>query len=139
MNVVAPLVGGGLIGLAAAGLWLLHGRIAGVSGIAGGLTTPRTGDVGWRVLFLVGLVAGGRGMVLVDPLAFGVVPLSLGGVGAAGLLVGVGVALSGGCTSGHGVCGLGRLSLRSLVAVMTFMLTGAATVYVVRHIVGGAL
>lgn len=139
MNVVAPLVGGGLIGLAAAGLWLLHGRIAGVSGIAGGLTTPRAGDVGWRVLFLVGLVAGGRGMVLVDPLAFGVVPLSLGGVGAAGLLVGVGVALSGGCTSGHGVCGLGRLSLRSLVAVMTFMLTGAATVYVVRHIVGGAL
>ena len=139
MNVVDPLVGGGLIGLAAAGLWLLHGRIAGVSGIAGGLTTPRTGDVGWRVLFLVGLVAGGRGMVLVDPLAFGVVPLSLGGVGAAGLLVGVGVALSGGCTSGHGVCGLGRLSLRSLVAVMTFMLTGAATVYVVRHIVGGAL
>lgn len=133
----ASLAGGVLIGLAAALLVLFNGRIAGISGILGGLLRPRAGDVGWRAAFVLGLVAAPvlwRLFAELPPLRLeaGYVLLA-----AAGLLVGVGTRCGSGCTSGHGVCGLSRLSPRSLVATLTFMATGFATVYVMRHLVAG--
>ena len=130
----SALLGGALIGAAAVMLWMLAGRIAGVSGIAFGLLRPARGEVLWRACFLGGLVAGAVGAM-----ALGVAPerlrvtndLPLLLVG--GLLVGVGTRLGGGCTSGHGVCGLARLSRRSLVATLVFMAAAFATVYLVRH------
>jgi uncharacterized membrane protein YedE/YeeE len=127
------LGGGVLIGLAAAMLVLLNGRIAGISGIVGGLLAPRRGDIGWRVAFLLGLlvspvfhrIAGHAPLARIDA---GFVTLVI-----AGLLVGVGTGYGSGCTSGHGVCGLSRLSPRSLVATVAFMAAGMATVFVVRH------
>ena len=133
---IPSLAGGVLIGLAASALLLGYGRIAGISGILGdALTRPRV-DSSWRPLFLAGLVAGGVLFALAMPAAFptaATAPPTTRLV-AAGLLVGFGTRLSAGCTSGHGVCGLGRLSARSLVAVLTFMLTGGLTVYVLRHL-----
>lgn len=131
------LAGGLLIGLAACLLLGLNGRIAGVSGVAAGLLTRP--DRGWRALFLVGLVLGAWAFVALGgaaaPARQGVpVPLLL----VAGLLVGYGTSMAGGCTSGHGVCGMARLSRRSLVAVLVFLGTGMATVYVARHLVAGA-
>ena len=128
------LAGGLLIGLAAAMLVLLSGRVAGISGIVGGLLVPRRGEIAWRFAFVAGLFAA--------PLAMGIfganpVPRIDAGFGllvAAGLLVGVGTSYGSGCTSGHGVCGLSRLSPRSLVATGAFMLAGVATVFVVRHL-----
>ncbi len=133
----SALAGGLLIGAAATLLLWFNGRVAGISSITGSLLTPRSGEVLWRVIFLVGLVAG----VAVFYAAFGGAPLtrasySSGLLIAAGLLVGFGTSLGGGCTSGHGVCGLGRLSLRSLVATVTFLLVGIAATFVSRHIVG---
>lgn len=131
---VQSLVGGALIGFSAALLLLLNGRIAGVSGIASGLLRTWDRDTVWRIAFTVGLVLG--------PLAFMLVaghraPMHLQASWAAlltgGLLVGFGSRLGSGCTSGHGVCGLARLSRRSFAAVTTFMLTAAATVFIVRH------
>lgn len=133
-----PLTGGVLIGLAAAALLLLDGKIAGISGIVGGLTQPKRGDVGWRVTFLLGLLVGGVGLLTWRPEA--VAPAAAAPTVTfvlAGLLVGVGTRLGNGCTSGHGVCGVGRGSVRSLVATATFMITGAATVFLVRHVLGG--
>lgn len=132
----SSLAGGLTIGAAAAAFILLNGRIAGISGILGGLLQPSGGDVGWRIAFLLGLVAA--------PLAYGVVyPLPVPTVDAgeltlvaAGLLVGVGTRYGAGCTSGHGVCGLSRRSPRSLAATAAFMLAGFATVFVVRHLLG---
>jgi len=127
------LGGGMLIGLAAAMLVLLSGRIAGVSGIVGGLLVPRSGDIGWRLAFVGGL--------LLAPAAMAFYPVSpridagFGTLALAGLLVGVGTSYGSGCTSGHGVCGLSRLSPRSLVATLQFMLAGFITVFFVRHIV----
>jgi uncharacterized membrane protein YedE/YeeE len=129
----SSLIGGILIGVAAAMLLLLNGRIAGISGIVGGLMRPALGDVAWRLAFVIGLI--------VAPLAYGVVAvLPAAQIDAdtatlivAGLLVGLGTRYGSGCTSGHGVCGLSRLSLRSLVATAAFMLAGFATVFVVRH------
>ncbi|MBB1472491.1 YeeE/YedE family protein [Luteimonas sp. MC1782] len=133
------LAGGVLIGLAATLLLWLNGRVAGVSGILAGVVFPRRGEVAWRVAFLAGLVlAGGASITLLPDMATpreGFSPLLLV---AAGLLVGFGTSLGNGCTSGHGVCGLGRLSLRSLVAVLTFMATAVATTWVVRHAGGWA-
>lgn len=131
------LGGGLLIGLAAVLLLLLTGRIAGVSGIAAGLLT--NADRAWRLLFLVGLVAGAAGFVALGgphatPRQGTSVPLLV----VAGLLTGYGTSLAGGCTSGHGVCGLARLSLRSLVAVAVFLGTAIVTVYVWRHLLGQA-
>lgn len=133
-----PLSGGILIGLAAALLWLLAGRIAGISGIVGALATATSDDRGWRVAFLLGLLTGGIVLGSLVPEAFAATPLSWGGLLLAGGLVGVGTTLSNGCTSGHGVCGIARLSPRSLVATGTFMGTAALVVFVVRHVLGGA-
>lgn len=130
------LAGGVLIGLAAAMFVLLNGRIAGISGILGGLLAPGKGDVAWRLAFLLGLVASPVVYAL-----FWAVPAPRIDAGwttlvAAGLLVGVGTRYGSGCTSGHGVCGLSRLSPRSLAATLAFMAAGFATVFVIRHILG---
>jgi len=126
--------GGVLIGLAATLLLWLDGRIAGISGIAGGVLLPARGDVAWRVAFLAGLVvAAGLYMAFVPGAAQPRTDFPRGGLVAAGLLVGFGTRMGNGCTSGHGVCGLGRLSPRSVAAVLTFMLTAIATTWVVRH------
>jgi uncharacterized protein len=129
------LLGGLLIGAATSAMWLLNGRILGVSGIAGGLLQPREQDTAWRIWFIAGL--------LVPPLALklsgamGAPPFEgpLAVIALAGLLVGFGSRLGSGCTSGHGICGVARLSRRSLLATLCFMLTGFLTVYLVRHIV----
>jgi len=131
---VASLVGGVLIGLASVWLLAASGRIAGISGILHGLFAQPPGDRSWRVWFIVGLVAAGfawHALVAPAPVREG---FGLGWAAAAGLLVGFGTRIGGGCTSGHGVCGLGRFSLRSLVAVMVFMGAGMATAYVMRHV-----
>ena len=137
----SALIGGALIGLSAAVLLLFKGRIAGVSGIAGGVILPEKGDIPWRILFLVGLVLGGLLYQFFDlsPSVENIQPVT-GKLGliVAGLLVGIGSALGTGCTSGHGICGLARRSFRSLVATLTFMLTAMITVFIVRHIVGAA-
>jgi len=126
------LAGGLLIGIAAALLVLLNGRIAGISGIVGGVLVPRRGDIGWRLAFIAGLLASPVVFHLQNPprieAGFGVLAL-------AGLLVGVGTSYGSGCTSGHGVCGLSRLSPRSLAATAAFMAAGFATVFVLRHLV----
>lgn len=130
------LAGGLLIGLAAAMFLVFNGRIAGISGIVGGLFNPSRGDVAWRLAFVAGLVF--------SPLLFGLaasVPEVRVEAGylvliAAGILVGIGARYGSGCTSGHGVCGLSRRSPRSMVATVTFMLTGFVTVYIVRHVIG---
>lgn len=127
------LVGGALIGLSASLYWSLNRRIAGISGIVGGALLNTGRDRGERVLFLLGLFAAGvffaRFTDRVPAPALSLLPLAI-----AGLLVGFGTRMGGGCTSGHGVCGLSRLSLRSLVAVLTFMVTAALTVFVIRHV-----
>jgi uncharacterized membrane protein YedE/YeeE len=115
---LASLAGGLLIGLGAALLLLANGRIAGISGIVGGLLRPARGDIGWRLAFLLGLLA--------SPLL----------VAAGGLLVGIGTRLGGGCTSGHGICGIARLSKRSIAATATFMATAIVVVFVARHVIG---
>ncbi len=127
------LVGGLLIGLAATLLVLLDGRIAGVSGILGGLLRPTRGDLAWRAAFVLGLVAAPALWLLVGALPTPRIDAGAGTLAASGLLVGIGTRYGGGCTSGHGVCGLSRLSLRSLVATLTFMGTGFLTVLVLRH------
>lgn len=128
------LAGGMLIGLAAALLILFNGRIAGISGILGGLLRPRSGDLGWRIAFLAGLI----GTPLLYQVWQALPPVQIdAGTPAlivAGLLVGVGVRYGAGCTSGHGVCGLSRLSPRSLAATMAFMAAGFLTVYLLRHL-----
>jgi uncharacterized protein len=132
------LLGGILIGIASSLLLLFNGRIAGVSGIAGGLLLPQRGEVGWRAAFLGGLVGGGLLLRAFFPQVLGAPVMT--GVGLtvlAGLLVGFGTRLGNGCTSGHGVCGVSRGSLRSIVATGTFVVTGVLTVFVMRHVLGG--
>ena len=133
----ASLAGGLLVGAAAAAFILLSGRMLGVSGIVGGLLGPREGDAGWRLAFLAGMIAAPVTFGLLAPAGFLAAPridAGFGTLGVAGLLVGYGTSYGSGCTSGHGVCGLSRLSPRSLVATLTFMAAGLATVYLVRHI-----
>lgn len=133
------LAGGALIGIAAVLLMAMHGRIAGITGILAGLLPPNVGrDWPWRLAFLGGLVAAplAHTVAVGGPIPFrSDTPLPLLLVG--GVIVGVGVTFGSGCTSGHGVCGLSRLSRRSFAAVATFMATTAATVFVVRHVLGG--
>lgn len=134
---VTALIGGVLIGTSATLLLLFNGRIAGISGILGGLVIPAQGDHLWRTLFLSGLIISGFIYHMVFPDTFNPrpgYPLVLLITG--GFIVGFGTRMGGGCTSGHGVCGIGRLSRRSLVATLVFMITGIITVYVIRHIIG---
>ncbi len=136
---LASLFGGALIGLAAVLLMAVHGRIAGMTGIVSGLMTPQGTDWGWRAAFLAGAIAAPAAIVAVlGPAAVpfeSVVPLPWLAVG--GILVGIGVTFASGCTSGHGVCGLARLSPRSIAAVLTFMATTGITVFIIRHVFGG--
>lgn len=135
MTWMAALAGGVLIGLSATLLLWLNGRVAGVSGILNGVVFPKAGDVSWRLAFLVGLVAaGGLYMALAPGAPLPRADFSRVGLVVAGLLVGFGTRMGNGCTSGHGVCGLGRLSMRSLAAVVTFMATAIATTFVIRHL-----
>jgi uncharacterized membrane protein YedE/YeeE len=128
-------VGGGmLIGLAAALLLLFNGRIAGISGIVGGLLRPARGDIAWRLAFLLGLLAAPLVYGLVAALPAVRVEAGSATLIAAGLLVGIGTRYGSGCTSGHGVCGVSRLSPRSLAATAAFMLAGFVTVFLVRHL-----
>jgi uncharacterized membrane protein YedE/YeeE len=129
------LGGGLLIGLAAAAFVLFNGRIAGISGILGGLLRPAHGDVAWRVAFLAGLVGAPLFYALFAPLPEMRIDAGNGALAAAGLLVGIGTRYGSGCTSGHGVCGLSRMSPRSLVATISFMLAGFVTVFVLRHVI----
>jgi uncharacterized membrane protein YfcA len=135
---VAPLAGGTVIGLAGALLWLFNGRISGISGIAGGLSTAKRGERSWRVAFLLGLLTGGAALYRVFPEAFGVSASSLAMTVLAGALVGAGTTLANGCTSGHGVCGVSRLSRRSIVATVTFVGTGAISAYLFHHLSGAS-
>ena len=135
----SALLGGALIGLAATLLLALNGRIAGVSGILAGMVPVRGGEDGqWRLLFLAGLVAGaGLHRLVIAPEAAITFAAPLPILIAGGLLVGLGTRIGGGCTSGHGVCGMARLSRRSLVATLTFMATAMITVFVTQHAIGG--
>ena len=134
---IQSLIGGMMIGLSAVFLMALHGRVAGMTGILTGIIPPAASDWPWRAAFLAGaivapviyLAAGGA--IPFD------VPVSTAALAIGGLLVGIGVHFGNGCPSGHGICGLARLSPRSLAAVLTFMLTAFATVFVVRHVIGG--
>ena len=128
------LGGGALIGLSAAAFVLLGGRVAGISGILGGLLRPAAGDLGWRVAFLLGLIVAPLAWRLVAPVPAARIDRGFVALAAAGLIVGIGTRLGSGCTSGHGVCGLSRLSPRSLAATLSFMGAGVATVLVLRHL-----
>ena len=133
----ASLGGGLVLGLAAALFILLNGRILGISGILGGLLLPRLGDIGWRISFLLGMAVAPTVFAWLAPADFLAAPRIEAGyalIVAAGLLVGLGTRYGSGCTSGHGVCGLSRLSPRSLVATLSFMGAGFAIVFVVRHL-----
>lgn len=139
-SIQMALVGGVMIGLAASLLLLIIGRVAGISGIVGGLLQSPNTDTSWRLLFVIGLVAGGFSIMALMPTAIAEPDSrSLFAVGAAGLCVGVGTRMGNGCTSGHGVCGLTRFSKRSLVATLSFMATGFATATAVQLFFGGAL
>ena len=130
----ASLAGGILLGLASAIFILVNGRILGISGIIGGLLGPTSGDVGWRLAFVLGmLVAPLLHLLLAGPVVVRI-DASWATLVIAGLLVGVGTRFGSGCTSGHGVCGLSRLSPRSLVATLAFMGAGFVTVYLMRHL-----
>jgi len=130
----SSLAGGVLIGIAAAMLVLLTGRIAGVSGIVGGLLRPAVGDSAWRMAFVMGLLLAPVAVAFLERQPFPRIDAGFGTLVVAGLLVGLGTSYGSGCTSGHGVCGLSRLSPRSLAATIAFMLAGIATVFVARHI-----
>ena len=135
---ISGLVGGSLIGLAAALLMLLTGRIAGVTGIVGGLLQPDTTDRSWRIAFIAGLIAAPLIAALFGaPLPRPTMNASLVVVAIAGVLVGFGTRMGNGCTSGHGVCGFARLSGRSIVATFIFMTAAIATVAITRHVIGG--
>lgn len=136
---VSALVGGLMIGAAASLLWLALGRITGVSGILGRALQGSAGSERlWRILFLIGLPAGAALAVLLGLADVpGAPPSQLGLAVIGGLLVGFGTRLGAGCTSGHGICGLARLSPRSLVATLVFMAAGMASVFVLRHLIGG--
>ncbi len=137
---IQSLIGGALLGLGAALLLLLNGRVAGISGIFSGLLLPARGEFAWRALFIAGVMCGGLLVGRLRPELFNnSLPRSTIAVIAAGILVGFGSRLANGCTSGHGLCGVSRRSTRSLAATMTFVATGIATAFLIRHVFGGAL
>lgn len=137
---VFALIGGAIIGLTSATLLAFNGRIAGISGIVAGFFEQAGEERSWRGMFIAGLLLGGVALYLIAPELFGE-PLerSTAAVVVAGLLVGYGTRLGSGCTSGHGICGISRFSIRSIVAVMTFVVTGVATVFVIQNVFGGTL
>ena len=132
----SALGGGVIIGIAAAMFLLLNGRVAGISGILGGLLRPTRGDIGWRAAFIAGLIGAPLVYAVFTAVPVPRIDASTGALVTAGLLVGVGTRYGAGCTSGHGVCGLSRLSPRSLVATLAFMGAGFVTVFVVRRLLG---
>ena len=134
---MASLVGGVMIGVAALLLMLLHGRVMGISGILGGIVRPAArDDMPWRLLFVAGALLGPLAVIYLVGRPVDVVPVASGLVlPVAGFFVGLGTAIGSGCTSGHGICGLARLSMRSAAAVGMFMITAVVTVYIVRHVV----
>ena len=136
---LASLAGGVMIGVAARLLMLVHGRVMGVSGILGGLIVPSDkSDVRWRLLFVIGVLAGPFAIMALTGAPVERTPVASGfTLPIAGFLVGLGTAIGAGCTSGHGICGLARLSIRSAVAVGIFMGTAIVTVYIVRHMLQG--
>ena len=139
-NMIKSLIGGVLIGLSASLLLLLRGKMAGISGILAGVLFPVARDTEWRLLFLTGLLAAGLIVFAVEPSAFAnTLVRSVPALAIAGLLVGIGVRVGGGCTSGHGVCGVSRLSLRSIIATLSFIVFGAVTVFLVNRVTGGIL
>jgi len=135
-DISLALIGGALIGISAATWLALSGKTAGVSGMIFGMVSPQPGQFGWQAAFLLGLLLGGAGLALIWPERIpDLGSANLVWLAAAGLLVGFGTRLGEGCTSGHGVCGIGRFSRRSIVATGTFMTVAAATVFIVRHVV----
>lgn len=132
----SSLAGGIVIGLATAIFLLLNGRIAGISGILGGLLQPIKGDIGWRVAFITGLIFSPIAFSIAAPLPEVQINVGTASLIMAGLLVGIGTRYGSGCTSGHGVCGLSRLSPRSMVATALFILAGFVTVFITRHLIG---
>lgn len=132
----SSLAGGIVIGLATAMFLLLNGRIAGISGILGGLLQPIKGDIGWRVAFITGLIFSPITFSIAAPLPEVQINVGTASLIMAGLLVGIGTRYGSGCTSGHGVCGLSRLSPRSMVATALFILAGFVTVFITRHLIG---
>jgi uncharacterized membrane protein YedE/YeeE len=132
------LTGGLLIGVAAISLLLSHGRIAGISGIISGILHPEKEDSLWRVVFILGMLAGALLIGWFHPDALAVeIDVSPAAILLAGFLVGMGTRIGNGCTSGHGVCGIGRLSVRSIVAVIVFFSCAAITTWFIRHVMGG--
>ncbi len=132
----SAVIGGVVIGVAAALLVLVNGRVAGISGIVGGMLRPRAGDLGWRIAFVAGLLLAPWAYATAGPRLSATIDAGYPVLIVAGLLVGAGTRYAGGCTSGHGVCGLSRLSPRSLVATLSFMAAGFVAVFVVRHVIG---
>lgn len=139
-ELIKPIIGGILIGIASISMMLFNGRIAGVSGIFKGILQPQKGDILWRATFVAGMVLTGFALQVLTP-GFAVVEInrSLLAYGFAGLFIGVGAGLSNGCTSGHGVCGVGRLSNRSVTVTMAFTVSGIITVWAVNTFMGGAI
>lgn len=135
---VSAAIGGVLIGLSAVLLMLLTGRIAGISGIFSGLLNLRGEDKGWRIAFIAGLILA---PIIAGWIGYGMAPPKLPAnwviITTAGLLVGFSTRLGGGCTSGHGICGIGRLSTRSIAATIVFMVTAVITVAITHHVLGG--
>lgn len=140
MSLLLALAGGLIIGVSTIVLLAFNGRIAGISGIVAGFFEQGGEERSWRAMFIAGMMLGGVALFLLKPELFGA-PLerSTGAYIVAGLLVGFGTRLGSGCTSGHGICGLSRLSVRSLVAVVSFMITGVITVYVIQNVLGGTV
>lgn len=139
-TIPSALLGGAIIGVAAVMMLALNGRIMGVSGIAAGLLSQQTSDKALRLLFLVGMVVGGLIVARLLPAAMpGAVTTNIGWLMAAGFIVGFGTRLGGGCTSGHGVCGMSRLSARSVVATCVFMFIAMVSVFIIRHVMGAAV
>jgi uncharacterized membrane protein YedE/YeeE len=135
---ISALLGGALIGLSAALLMLLTGRIAGISGIFSGCLTLGASDRGWRLAFIAGLIAAPLlGALVQFPLSVPLMPKNWFVIITAGLLIGFGTRLGGGCTSGHGVCGIARLSARSIAATVIFMAAAMIAVFIMRHVIGG--
>jgi len=135
---LASLIGGAMIGLAALLLMAANGRVMGVSGILSGIIRPdNAGDVSWRILFVIGAIIGPFIVWLIQGEPIAIQPVASGlMLPIAGFFVGIGTAIGAGCTSGHGICGLARLSIRSLVAVASFMVSAIVVVYIIRHVIG---